>query len=76
MEPHLEMLQWVIYDHPRDYSDKFVARLWKVSAGRMIATEEMHLADTLEEVRGKVPQGLYRLARFLDDDPCIVEVWL
>lgn len=75
-KPHVEMSQWVIYKHPRDYPDKFVMRRWNITAGMMMATEEMATADTLSEIRKHVPPGLFRLARFEDDDPCIVEVWL
>jgi hypothetical protein len=75
-KPRLEMSQWVIYDHPRDFPDKYVMRRWGVQAGQAVATDEMVLADTLEEIRRRVPPGLYRLERFKDDDPCIVEVWL
>lgn len=72
----IEMSQWCIYDHPRDFPNKYVMRRWDIRAGQMAATDDMALADTLEEIRAKVPAGLYRLERFRDDDPCIVEVWL
>ncbi len=75
-QAHLEMSQWVIYRYPRDYPDKFVARRWEVWAGHILATDEMALADTLEEIREKIPPGLYCLGRFEDDDPCILEVWI
>jgi hypothetical protein len=42
----------------------------------MVPTDEMALATTLEEIRKQVPPGLFRLRRFADDDPCIVEVWV
>ena len=74
--PHLEMSQWVIYRHPRGYPGKYVMRRWGILAGKIVATDEMALADTLEEIRASVPPGLYRLERFEDDDPCILEVWL
>ena len=74
--PHLTMLQWVIYDHPRDYPDKFVLRRWNIVANRVIPTDEIAFAKTLPEIRAKVPKHLYCMARFADDDPCIVEVWL
>ncbi len=68
--------QWVIYDHPRDYPEKFVMRRWKIGAENVLATDEMATADTLDEIRRAVPPGRYRLPRYRDDDPCIVEVWL
>lgn len=76
-KPHVEMSQWVIYSHPRDFPGQYVMRRWDIRAGGiMLATDDMMLANTLEEIRKSVPPGLYRLARFKDDDPCIVEVWL
>jgi hypothetical protein len=74
--PHIEMSQWVIYEHPRDYPYQYVMRRWDIRGGSMMATDETAFAGTLEEIRDKVPAGLYRLARFAEDDPCIVEVWL
>lgn len=74
--PHAEISQWVIYAQPLDYPTKYVLRRWDIRANTMIATDEMALAETLAEIRKKVPPGLYRLARYDDDDPCIVEVWL
>lgn len=75
--PHLVMSQWVIYDHPRDFPDKYVMRRWEIrQPAEIVATDDMALANTLEEIRLSVPQGLYRLERFRDDDPSIVEVWL
>ena len=75
-QPHSEISQWVIYDHPRDFPNSFVMRRWDVMANQMIATDEMELADTLSEIRKKLPKGLFCIERYPDDDPCIVEVWL
>jgi hypothetical protein len=74
--PRMELSQWVIYAHPRDYPDKYVMRRWDISGSVMIATDETAFANTLAEIRECVPQGLFRLERFENDDPCIVEVWL
>lgn len=75
--PHLVMSQWVIYNHPRDCPDKYVMRRWEIlQSAELVVTGDTVQADTLEEIRLSVPRGLYRLERFKDDDPCIVEVWL
>jgi hypothetical protein len=75
--PHLVMSQWVIYDHPRDFPDKYMMRRWEIrEPGVMQMTDDIALANTLEEIRLSVPPGLFCLERFKDDDPCIVEVWL
>lgn len=74
--PHLEMSQWVIYAHPRDYPGQYAMRRWDRRAGTMLATDDMALADSLEEIREALPPGLYRLGRFPDDNVSIVEVWV
>ena len=61
-----------IYDHPTDYPDKFIARLWDCD----IPTNIMATADTLEELRAKIPSTMVRMNRDAQDDPCIVEVWI
>lgn len=61
-----------VYDHPTDYPDKFIARLWDCN----IPTRIMVTADTLEELREKIPSSMVRMDRHPKDDPCIVEVWI
>lgn len=63
---------WVIYDHPDDFPDQFTARRWVLDR----PTDEYLFADTLDELRGKLPPGLVRLQRDPADDPKIVESWL
>jgi hypothetical protein len=67
---------WVIYDHPRDFPDCFVARLWHVKAGVTEATIAIRAAGTLSEVRGMLPMGLVNIGRRIADEPQIVEVWV
>jgi len=74
--PHLPVKQWVICDHPRDYPDQFVLRRWDIIGSIPVPTDEIFLAKTLPEIRAKIPRGFYRLERFEDDDPCILEVWV
>jgi len=72
------MSTWVVYDRPRDFPNKFVARRHYIVRGdpNPRASEEYAVADSLEEIRQRLPPGLYCLPRFADDDPKIVEVWL
>lgn len=61
-----------IYDHPADYPDNFVARVWDINKPtRLIA-----LADTLEDIRKTIPPSMTRMPRSEKDDPTIVEVWI
>jgi len=71
---------WVVYDHPLDFPDSFVARKHIVVLGTdamLIVTEEIELAPTLREIRKLLePLGLVCLPRYENDDPKIIEVWL
>lgn len=65
---------WTVYDHPTDYPDKYVARLFEGDQ----ATASIIIADSLETLRMILcfEMGLARLARFAGDDAKIVETWL
>jgi hypothetical protein len=69
------MNQFVVYDSPADFPGLFVVRRWEIRSGWVNACEA-RVANTLEAAREVVPPGMYRLPRFPDDDPKIVEVWL
>lgn len=75
-EAHTKRLRSVaifcIYDHPTDYPDHFVVRLWDGEE----PTNTIVLANTLEEARAAIPQGLARFSRTEGDDPKIVETWI
>lgn len=64
---------WVVYDHPSDCPDYYVARLWQgeTATGVAIIDRDLErLRDTLEEM------GLVHLDRMEGDDPVILETWL
>jgi len=69
---------WVVYDHPIDYPDAYVARLHEVSGqGRQRVTHHVLTADNLTEIRAALAAfGLTRISRSVEDDPVIVETWL
>lgn len=69
----LEM--WIVYDHPADYPEHFVARKWTAKAGAAVATMEYRFAKTLDEIRQAIPQGLHRFPRNEQDEPQVVETW-
>ena len=74
MSDLLEM--WVIYDHPTDIPDAFVARKWLIGPGQMGPTESVIKAESLEMLRRLLPLGFVNIGRSTFDDPKIVEVWL
>ncbi len=69
-----DLLIWTIYSSPSDYPGKFVARPHSVK--REVALRCHLIADTLDEIREKLPFGLAQLDRSPGDDATIVETWI
>lgn len=69
---------WTVYRRPCDIPDaEFVARRYTIEPGRRtLADLEYLVAETIDELRAKLPPGLVRLDPMPGDDPVIVEVWL
>lgn len=63
---------YCIYDHPLDFPDKYIARLWNGPLPTSTTLE----ADTLEAIREKLPKGLSLVPRMPNDDPVIAECWV
>ena len=74
----MELDMWVVYDHPTDYPNKFVARKHVVTICGSAPTQNIILADDIEAVREVLlaQMGLTRIPRQLDDDPKIMETWI
>jgi hypothetical protein len=69
---------WEVYDHPRDFPNSFVARLFKIQRdGEVTSTDTMMVFPNLKMIRDRMHDaGLKRMRRFEHDDPKIVEVWM
>ena len=63
---------WVIYNHPLDYPDGYVARKFIGET----PTNDVKIGGFLDELRAQLPPGLTRFDRFPGDDPVIEETWL
>jgi hypothetical protein len=64
---------YTIYNHPYDYPDEFVCRVWHGM------TPERNLfarGKTLEEVRKQIPAGAVNIGRMTRDDSKIAECWI
>jgi hypothetical protein len=71
------MIMWIIYDHPKDCPDKWVARMWKFDRTHYVPTSDVLTAAKLDTLRSQMMQhGLVCIARDPADDPTIVEAWL
>lgn len=63
---------FVVYEHPADYPDKYVVRLWDLNK----PTDMIAIADTYEALLKAIPTDrMCRWGRTSIDDPCIVETW-
>jgi hypothetical protein len=68
-----ELAMWAVYDHPADYPDCFVARLFRFERPTGIVIPAPTLASLRDEL---AIRGLTPLQRDPRDDPVIVEVWI
>lgn len=63
---------FTIYDHPADFPDRYVMRMFDADR----PTPYVALADTLEQARNLRPDGAdLCVPRAAQDDPVIVETW-
>lgn len=67
---------WVIYDHPSDFPDKFVARRFYVGPKVILASDDFVSSETLHGVRALLPDGLHNRGRHQHDESQIVETWV
>jgi hypothetical protein len=68
---------WVVYDHPSDYPEQYVARQHVVGVAGDTSTDRLMAAESLDNIRAALANlGLVCLTRNPQDDPVIVEVWL
>lgn len=61
-----------IFKNPKDYPDKYVARLFDLEK----PTNVFMLSDNYKDLRVKIPRHMHRFPRDERDDPVIVESWL
>lgn len=67
---------WVVYDHPDDEPDSYVARLWLTLPGAA-PTNIILKAPTVDSIRDHlVNLGFVRLERSPGDDAKIMESWI
>lgn len=72
------MVSYVIYEHPKDYPDKFVVRRWAAVRGEREPLPEkdpVGIVDSLEAARALVPVGCVR-SPVTEPDPVVREVWI
>ena len=67
---------WTIYrPTTTDYPGKWLARMF-FTLPESKPTSVLIVGDSLEEVRARLPPGLFNLNRDENDDPVIEETWI
>jgi hypothetical protein len=68
---------WVVYDHPADYPEHYVARQHIVGISGREVTGRVMVSLALDSIRAALSNlGLVCVTRSDEDDPVIVETWL
>ncbi len=68
---------WTVQEHPNDYPESFVARLFRVWHGKVEDTGSIVVSPDLETLRVQLTEmRLCRLGSIPRGDGDIVEVWL
>jgi hypothetical protein len=69
---------WVVYDHPRDHPDHYVARAQRIlTDGSLEVSGTAFSSPNLEDIRAYMEaKGLVRMERHDEDDPVILETWI
>lgn len=62
----------VVYENPKDYPRRFVARLFDLDKPTRVAV----VKETLDEVRKAIPRSMVSIVRSKFDDPAIFEIWI
>jgi hypothetical protein len=72
-----ELPAWIVYDHPTDFPDDYVARLWMFLPPPAAPTSHIITCKNLDALRFMLEdEGFICIGREPDDDPKIVEVWV
>ena len=72
------LAMWTVYDNPKDYPGKFVARRFEVDATGPKPTASIIVMDDLDALRDVLCYEMHLtcLCRNAEDEPQIVETWL
>jgi len=67
---------WVVYDHPKDRPECYVARRHEVHPTGPRPTADVIVGGSLEDVRARLPGHLHRVPRDPRDEKYVMELWL
>lgn len=74
--PEDTLVMFIVYKHPEDFPNQFVARRWEIGRGTAQPTPFFVARDSLYDLHAALPRSLVMMPRMPGDDPAIQEVWL
>lgn len=72
----IELAMIVVTKSPRDFPDKFVARLFDIYRGESLPTTIVMIKDTIEEIQQAIPGNFHKHLPSENDDPIILEFYV
>ena len=69
-------VMWVIYEHPKDFPEEYVARQWQIYPGTVVPGKTVERDQDLHVLRQRFDDmGLVCAQPSPGDDPAILEIW-
>jgi hypothetical protein len=62
----------VVYEHPLDFPDKYIARLYNLD----MPTNMIMVKDNFDEILEGIPMDMVRFMPSPEDDACIVAIFI
>jgi hypothetical protein len=67
---------YVVYDHPKDFPDRYVVREWLVT-DNATPGDVLFMSSKVDEIRATLKKlDLYPIPKNPADDPKILETWI
>lgn len=72
-----KFIMWVVFDHPLDFPNTFVAKELEITAKGHMPTGGLMVCPQLEPIWDQLEKrGLIRMSRHPSDDSKIIETWV
>jgi hypothetical protein len=67
---------YTVFYNTVDYPKMYCVRKFHATAGHVVPMDMLGTADTLEEARKFIPEGLVPLSPHEEDEDTIIETWI
>jgi hypothetical protein len=70
------LIQYAIYENPRDYPQGFIVREWYINRDGTLQPGQAYAAATLDDAHALLRDGATQIGGRDPNDPAIIELWL